>query len=73
MTQMTDLRLDVSALRGQVRGILREVLDGPRLSEDSKDRLRLLIAEHPERPERALAEHFQALRKEAVAGEPVGA
>jgi hypothetical protein len=68
MTQVTGLRPDDNALAGQVWAILHEVLEGPRLPEDSKDRLRLLIAQHPGRPELALVEHFRALRTDAPAG-----
>lgn len=67
MTQVTGLRPDDSALAGQVRAILHEVLEGGRLPESAKDRLRLLIAQHPDHPERALVEHFHALRKDAAA------
>jgi hypothetical protein len=67
MTQVTGLRPDDSALAGQVRAILQEVLEGSRLPENAKDRLRLLMAEHPGHPERVLVEHFRALRKDAAA------
>lgn len=49
-------------LRDQLRGILREALEGPGLSDESKDRLRALIAEHADRPEAAFVEHLRALR-----------
>ncbi|WP_156143992.1 hypothetical protein [Sinomonas humi] len=43
-------------------GILREALEGHGLPEESKDRLRALISEHREQPERALIEHLGSLR-----------
>lgn len=49
----------------QVRGILREVLDGPGLSEDAKARLRRLMLENHSRPELALIEHLRLVRDEA--------
>lgn len=52
-------------LGDQVRGILQEVLEGNRLGENAKDRLRALIAEHLGHPERALVEHLRAVRAEA--------
>ncbi|MGN6405988.1 hypothetical protein [Sinomonas sp.] len=56
-------------LRDQVRGILREALEGPGLTEESKDRLRRLIAEHPDRPEAAFVEHLRSLRLAESDGE----
>jgi hypothetical protein len=55
-------RPEEKTLRDQLRGILREALEGPGLSEESRDRLRRLIAEHVDRPEAAFVEHLRSLR-----------
>jgi hypothetical protein len=49
-------------LAGQVLGIILEVLDSPGLLEESKERLRRRLDEHPGHPERALAEHLREIR-----------
>ena len=49
-------------LGDQVLGILLEVLEGPGMAEEAKDRLRLRIAEYREHPERALLEHLREVR-----------
>jgi hypothetical protein len=56
-------------LRDQLRGILREALEGPGLSQESKDRLRRLMAEHTDRPEAAFVEHLRFLRAAESEGE----
>lgn len=58
-------RPDDDPLLTQVRGILNEVLEAGRLPEHAKDRLRVLMVEHAEHPERALIEHLRAVRCEA--------
>jgi hypothetical protein len=50
-------------LRDQLRGILREALEGPGLADESKDRLRALMNEHADRPEVAFVEHLRSLRR----------
>lgn len=62
---MPRLHPEEKTLRDQVRGILREALEGTGLAEDVKDRLRGLIAQHGETPERALIEHLRAVWEEA--------
>ncbi|WP_415853657.1 hypothetical protein [Sinomonas sp. G460-2] len=49
-------------LAAQVLGILREVLDEPRLCEESKDNLRRLLVLHKGHPEQALYEHLRCIR-----------
>ena len=56
------LHPEEKTLRDQVRGILRETLDGPGLPEDAKDRLCALIAADPDQPEHAFVDHLRALR-----------
>ncbi|WP_138413964.1 hypothetical protein [Sinomonas gamaensis] len=58
-------RPEEKTLRDQLRGILADALEGPRLPEESKDRLRRLIAAHPDRPELAFIEHLRSLRTPA--------
>lgn len=60
-------RPEEKTLRDQLHGILREALEASGLSEESKDRLRGLIADHADHPEVAFVEHLRALR--AVEGE----
>lgn len=59
---MPRLHPEEETLRDQVQGILREVLEGPGLRPEVKDRLQCLISDHPEHPERALFEHLHTLR-----------
>ncbi|HKU12133.1 MAG TPA: hypothetical protein VJQ61_13040 [Sinomonas sp.] len=47
----------------QARWILRHVLDTPGLGEQSKERLRELVATYEGHPERALLEHLREMRK----------
>lgn len=63
--RMPRLHPDEKTLRDQVHGILREVLETPGLPEGAKDRLRGLIDQHAEHPERALLEHLHAMREDA--------
>lgn len=55
-------RPEERTLSDQVRGILAEALDRPGLPEHSKARLRILMAEHHDRPELAFLEHLRVIR-----------
>lgn len=67
MAALTEPYAGEETLAGQVLGILLEVLEGPGLDQESKDRLRRLIDTHEGHPERALLEHLRCVRHHGAA------